>query len=400
MHKHANRRGAAVVTRTAKNGATTFSIKFIDAAGEQAWERLGTDREGWTRSKARAALDNRLADVRREGLTRPSPITVADISREWLATYPATRKLKRSTVLGYTAIVENYVVSYLGDLRIGDLDVAVLDRYVADRLEAGAAPATVNRELNVVSLIVRSARKRRLLRENPVELVDRPRESRRRWRILSPPEITRVITAFGELDVDADDEDERTWIAQSRVVFGVLYGTGLRRGELLGLRWKHVRLADPEGPTLRVEETFVRNRTDTPKSVASTRTIAVGRVVADLLFEHRGRTRYSGDDDRVFCHPQTGGPLNHGRYADTFRAALAKAGIDGNVRPFHDGRHTSITNAAAAGVGPGALQASAGHADLSTTQRYIDLAGVLFRDEVDAAEARMFGAPPAADEKG
>jgi hypothetical protein len=87
--------------------------------------------------------------------------------------------------------------------------------------------------------------------------------------------------------------------------------------------------------------------------------------------------------------------------ADTFRTALKQAGITDEVRPFHDGRHTSITNAAAAGVAPGALQARAGHADLSTTQRYIDLAGVLFRDEAEAAEARMFGvAAPAPNDRG
>ena len=175
----------------------------------------------------------------------------------------------------------------------------------------------------------------------------------------------------------------------------MVYGIGLRLGEVLGLRWRHVRLADPEGSTLRVEETFVRNRLDTPKSAASTRTIALGRVVADLLFDHRSRSRYDADDDRVFCHLETGGPLDNRRCANTFRAALAKASIDGEIRPFHDGRHTSITNAAAAGVGPGALQARAGHADLGTTQRYIDLAGVLFRDEAEAAETRMFGAPKA-----
>ena len=110
-----------------------------------------------------------------------------------------------------------------------------------------------------------------------------------------------------------------------------------------------------------------------------------------MLFEHRARTRYDAEEDRVFCHPQTGGPLDHKRYADTFRAALAKAEVAGDVRPFHDGRHSAITHAAAAGVGPGALQARAGHSDLSTTQRYIDLAGVLFRDEAEAAEARTFG---------
>ena len=135
----------------------------------------------------------------------------------------------------------------------------------------------------------------------------------------------------------------------------------------------------------------MRNRIDTPKTEASRRTIALGQVVADVLFEQRAATAYGSEDDRVFCHPHTGGPLDHKRYANTLRAALAKAGITDYVRPFHDGRHTSITNAAAAGVGSAALKARSGHGDIGTTQRYIDLAGVLFRDEAAVAEARMFG---------
>jgi len=63
--------------------------------------------------------------------------------------------------------------------------------------------------------------------------------------------------------------------------------------------------------------------------------------------------------------------------------------VSGAVRP---GRHTAITNGAAAGVHIGALQANAGHSDISTTQRYIDLAGVRFRAEAELAESRMFGA--------
>lgn len=394
MQRKGIRRQAAVVERQGKSGITTFSIKFRDADGRPVWERLGTDTEGWNRRKAKAELEARLVDVQREGLRRPAETTVADVAREWLAVYPMTKTLKHSTTTGYESVVEKHFVPWLGHLRIDQLDVGVLDRYVADRLAEGAAPATVNRHLNVLSLIVRSARKRKLLRDNPVELVDRPRERRRSWRILTPAEVGRVRTAFGQLATEAGDDQGRAWAEQAGVVFDVVYALGLRRGELLGLRWRHVRLADPEGPTLRVEETFVRNRTETPKSQASTRTIAVGRVVAEELFDHRARSRYDADDDRVFCHPDTGGPMDHKRYAETFQEALTLAGIDDPVRPFHDGRHTSITNAAAAGVAPGALQARAGHADLGTTQRYIDLAGVLFRDEAEAAEARMFGPNP------
>jgi integrase len=79
------------------------------------------------------------------------------------------------------------------------------------------------------------------------------------------------------------------------------------------------------------------------------------------------------------------------RYAATLRQVLERAKVDGYVRPFHDGRHTSITNAAAAGVAPAALMARAGHSDFKTTQGYIDLAGETFREEAELAEERMLG---------
>ena len=235
------------------------------------------------------------------------------------------------------------------------------------------------------------ARRQRIVRENVAELVDRPPEPRLRWRILTPAEIARVETAFVTLAADTDDDDERRWIEQARVIFLFVYATGLRRGEVLGLRWRNVHLADPAGPSLRVSDTIVHGRADTPKSTASERTVAIGPRLAEELFEHRARTAYAGGDDLVFCHPDKGSVLDHKRYATTFRAALAKAEITDRVRPFHDGRHSAITHEAAAGSAPAAIQARAGHADFSTTQRYINLAGVVFREEAERAEARILG---------
>jgi integrase len=94
----------------------------------------------------------------------------------------------------------------------------------------------------------------------------------------------------------------------------------------------------------------------------------------------------------VFCSPTKGTPLDPARYATTLRKALAKAKVEKYVRPFHDGRHTCITNEAASGNAPAAIQKRAGHSSFSTTQTYIDLAGVTFREEAERAEARMFGA--------
>lgn len=73
------------------------------------------------------------------------------------------------------------------------------------------------------------------------------------------------------------------------------------------------------------------------------------------------------------------------------KAALARAKVEGAVRPFHDGRHSSITNAAVAGLSPAALMSRAGHSDFKTTQVYIDIAGVTFRDEAERVGERLWG---------
>jgi Phage integrase family len=150
--------------------------------------------------------------------------------------------------------------------------------------------------------------------------------------------------------------------------------------------------ADPNGALLGVRETWVRGGVDTPKSEAGERTIALDPVIAEELWQHRRRSRYQGDSERVFCHPEKGSPLDHKRYARTLKLALAKAKIERPMRPFHDGRHTSITNAAAAGIAAEALMARAEHSDYATTRRDIDLSGELFRKEAARLGERVFGA--------
>jgi integrase len=195
--------------------------------------------------------------------------------------------------------------------------------------------------LNVVSLILRSALRRGLITSNPIPLVDRPREGRRRWRILTPAEAGAVERALDELIEESENDRDRDDRQTVRAMFLTLIGCGIRRGEALGLRWRAVALADPDGPKLRVEETWVRHADDTPKSQLT--------------------------------------------------SALKRAGIEGYVRPCHDLRHTSITNAAAAGTKPEALMSRSGHSSYSTTRSCIELAGESFRDEADLLEDRLWG---------
>ena len=118
---------------------------------------------------------------------------------------------------------------------------------------------------------------------------------------------------------------------------------------------------------------------------------ATTKSIVVMLFQHRDRTAYQDEDDRVFCHPQTGGPL------DT-------SGTQKRSGPRSSGERSSVT------FGPSTMDATrqsrtrrlldcpprrsgarAGHSDFKTTQGYIDLAGETFRAEVELLEQRLFG---------
>jgi integrase len=376
--------GSCVVPYHGKRG-TTWRVKYRDATGTQVMETLGKASDGWTKRKAEVALRARLTDVHRTGYRRPEPTSFATFAERWRDEYPITKGLKRSTREGYEAIIETHLVPFFEGVKLVDVDVAQVERYVARKRKEGLKGATVNRHLNVLSLVLKAALRQGLVRLNPVQLVDRPREPLTEWRITAPVEVASVEKAFSEMiEAESEGSADRTHIETCRVVFLVVQEAALRRGEILGLRWRHTALADPDVPHLRIVETLVRGRADTPKSDASTRTIPISSALADELFSHRSRSAYQGDDERVFVSAyRPGSPLNVKLYAATLRKALAKAGITEYVRPFHDGRHSAITNAARAGRGEMALTTIAGHSDSRITRRYTHLAGVMFADEAE-----------------
>jgi integrase len=92
----------------------------------------------------------------------------------------------------------------------------------------------------------------------------------------------------------------------------------------------------------------------------------------------------------VFSHPALGTPLDPSKLTKFARTALTKAGIPLWFRPWHGMRHTALTETAAAGVPGMFVQAKAGHAQGSTTDRYLHAARTSYPDAAELAEARLF----------
>jgi len=141
--------------------------------------------------------------------------------------------------------------------------------------------------------------------------------------------------------------------------------TGFRQGELRGLRWRDV---DFDARKVRVVTTFVRGEFAEPKSVGSARSVPMAERVSDALAELRERSPHSHDADLVFCHPESGRPLDSAKLIRRFKQALVRA--EAHQITFHELRHTFGTRMAAAGVPLRTIQHWMGHADSKTTQIY------------------------------
>ena len=133
------------------------------------------------------------------------------------------------------------------------------------------------------------------------------------------------------------------------------------------------------------------------KSEEGERSIALAPALAEALWQQRRRSASNGDDEYVFCHPERGSKIGPEWYADDFRAALKAASITDYVRPFHDARHGALTNMAATGASSVALMSTAGHRSMATTNTYLHLAGVVFRDEAQALADRYKVVPTSDD---
>jgi integrase len=387
-------RGANVVRYEGKQGPI-WRIRYRDAAGKQVQETLGPE-PPWTERKAQRELGQRLAAVN-EGFRKPTRTTFGEFADRYVHEYLPGRSLKQSTMENYDYVLDGHLVPFFGGHALHELEARpeLIDAYVASKAEAGLSAKTIQNQLLLLNVMLRRAVVWRLIRTNPVSSIDRPRLAQPEMSVLTEVEIARLINAYDELAADASDVHRPWWLLAKAVVLTAL-GSGMRRGELVGLRWRAVNLLEAK---IEVRETYVRSQFTTPKSKASRRVLELGPRTLAVLEEQWSRTAYRADDDLVFCHPTKGTPLETSSLATHYlKPAIARAGIDKPFRPFHDLRHTSLTHAAAAGNPQIYVQARAGHSQGAVTERYMHAAQLLFPGAAEKSEARMFGPAAPHDE--
>ena len=344
-----------------------------DARGVESWygqwwignrrvkRRLGAKRQagtrsGLTRAQAERELQRRIETDRYAPLKRG--VTVSEAGARLLDHLGALGR-KRSTLGEYESYLRVHLAPFFGEAPLGKIGREEVERFIAEKRREGKAPKSVANYLGLLHSIFAFAEKRGLAARNPVAPVDKPA------RQTSDPDIRYLDDAELGALLRVVPEDRRG--ATERVLYLTAAMTGLRQGELLGLRWRDI---DWAAARVRVRRSYVRGEFGTPKSRRSSRSVPLADRVAGELERHFQASAYQGDDDLVFCHPETGGPLDRSRLLKRFKGAARRAGL----RPvrFHDLRHTFGTRTAGAGVPLRTLQEWMGHRDFKTTLIYAD----------------------------
>jgi integrase len=374
-----------VIRRDGKRGPVWY-VKYRDAGARQVKERLGPEPQ-WNRQRAERELGKRLDAVER-GLRKHQRRTFNVLADEFDAVALAAKPRKTTTLIDYRATLRNHLRPAFGNCDLVRLSQQpeAFDSYAAAKLNAGLAPKTVRNHLALLGLMFRQARKWRWVAENPLELVDAPSAPGTEAETLAPSAIARLLAGYRELAANAQPAD-RHWVDSARRMTVVALSTGLRRGELLGLRWQDVDFLDRR---VRVCQSFVRGEMTTPKSRAGRRALELGTHALDALEEQWKVSHFREPDSIVFCHEALGTPLDPSKLSKIAKQAISAAGIPDGFRPWHGLRHTALTETAAAGVPGMFVQAKAGHAQGSTTERYLHATKTAYPGAADLAEARLF----------
>lgn len=285
--------------------------------------------------------------------------TVEQFLASWLPSVEPT--LRPATWRRYEQYARLHVVPQLGRRRLATLDPQHLQRLYADRLAAGLSPQTVVHLHRFVHRALGQAMRWSLVPRNVADLVDPPRVDRHEVTALTPDQAHRF------LDAARGDRLEALYVL-------ALY-TGMRQGELLGLRWVDV---EERNRALRVRRSLQVGKDGRwvlgePKTQSSRRPILLTAGALAALGRHRehqaAEREWMGEtwqDHGLVFTDGLGGPLRpQNLIRRSFVPLLERAGVP-RVR-FHDLRHTVATLLLEEGVHPKVVGALLGHSAIAVT---------------------------------
>jgi integrase len=346
-----------------------------------------------TRKEAEAELARWLTEIERGTALEPSKLTVGEYLAHWLGAYAATN-VRPTTYRSYEQLIRVHLVPALGHIPLQKLSPAHLQAFYSDRLArgradgtGGLAPRTVRYLHSIVREALAQAVRWQLVARNVADATEPPRAVRPHVQTWDTAQLRRFLTFAQD-----DEHYGPVWL--------VAVATGLRRGEVLGLRWEDV---DLERGRLHIRRSLVEIGSalhiQEPKTESSRRVLPVpAEVVAALRAhrarqaEHRLRLGPAWQDHGLVFTTASGGPIAPRNLLRRFKALAEAAGLP--PIPFHGLRHAHATALLRDGIPAKVVSERLGHSSISLTlDTYSHVLPGMQRQAAGSIDVALFGEP-------
>ena len=345
-----------------RRGKSSWRIKF-DTGIEVGKRQYHIETVRGTRREAEAALAKRLNEFTEGRYIAPTIETVETYARHWLENIaPVDRS--PLTLARYRTMIEVHIIPGIGNVALKELTGKTIDAFYGQlreggrRYGGGLSSSTMGNLHRLLALLLKSAVKAKLLAMSPIgDVQTKPRPKRQEIVILDEEELAALL-----------DHLKGSYLHLPALLSAY---TGLRRGEICGLRWRDLDFAKR---ALRVAQQ-VQNIggelvTLTPKTETSRRVIRVPETVMAALQENRAKQSalrlqlgLGKDALGLVFTDALARRLDPDAFSKTFTASAAV------IKPvtFHALRHTHLTHLLREGVPVHIVASRAGHANANIT---------------------------------
>ena len=326
-----------------------FTVGHDPLTGKQIFKNVLAK----TQAEAKEKLKQAIAKSGKLDFTKTGKYTVGQWLDVWYENY-AQIKMRPSSYSTYGGYIKNHIKPYIGDIPIEKLSTLDLQKLYkklltegrVPRIESknqpkGLSPKTVRNINQIISSAMDMAKEQKLILDNPCAKCSLPKVEHREMKTLQPEQLAAFMNE-----------------AKNSGVYELYYldlATGMRRGELLGLKWEDI---DLKRGIIRVSRQVARIDGEVKeiplKTKNSYRNIAIAQDTVEMLKEMKAKAR----SEYVFPSP-TGGPISPDSVLHMLHRVLERAGLP-KIR-FHDLRHTSATLALQNGVDIKTVSGMLGH---------------------------------------
>lgn len=291
--------------------------------------------------------------------------------RRWLFDVKRVdRDVKASTFARYEGIFRLHIEPYpISQMLLYKMDSAALQSFLTGLYEEGATNATLSGVLKITKMFCAWAHDEGYLLRNPCHNIVLPGAREKGAKTIE------TFTA-------AERQRIAAYMAKSHYQYDTIvllgFATGMRLGELLGLKWSDIQgdLIHIERSTAVVTHVDKDGNKERYREVWDTKTENAVRCIPmlpstiALLKEHKEKQRaFFGAQCAFVFTTESGAMIDHSSFRHSYQRMLARAGVP--YRKFHAVRHTFATEAIRAGVNVKDLQMIMGHADIETTYMYV-----------------------------